>query len=163
MTGSHPHSCPQGPADLVLAALLAGRAMDDEIARRLTRDGYDMRSSDRAVFPLLMNGTATATVLARSLGISQQATLKALADLELRGYVKRDGRPEDARTHPRRLSIDGRRLVHADRQHRVALQSELGEHLGASYIEIAHTTLNGVIASFADRDPGRGRRFHTIA
>ncbi|MBK5249521.1 MAG: MarR family transcriptional regulator [Actinomycetales bacterium] len=63
--------------------------MEDEIARRLIHDGYDMRASDRAVFRRLATGTATGTVLARSLGISQQATSKALADLQLRGYVER--------------------------------------------------------------------------
>jgi DNA-binding MarR family transcriptional regulator len=153
------HDQPSGPTDIVLAALLAARAMDDEIARRLTRDGYDMRSSDRAVFPLLMNGTVTASVLAKSLGITQQATSKALADLELRGYVERDRRPQDARTRPRRLSIEGRRLVHADRDHRALLHNELAIHLGADGVEMARAILTGIAGVSSDQDPGRGRRF----
>jgi len=150
---------PQGPADLVLAALLAGRAMDDEIARRLTRDGYDMRGSDRAVFALLINGAATATVLARSLRITQQATSKALADLELRGYVKRYVRPLDARTRPTGLSEEGQRLVNADRQHRATLHDEMVERLGVAHVGTAQATLSGVIQIFDHRDPKRGRRF----
>jgi len=150
---------PAGPTDIVLAALLAARAMDDEIARRLTRDGYDMRSSDRAVFPLMMNGTATATVLARSLGITQQATSKALADLELRGYVEREARRHDARTRPAGLTVEGRRLVHADRVHRAALHLELAERLGATPVDNARFVLSGVAGLFGNRDPKRGRRY----
>jgi DNA-binding MarR family transcriptional regulator len=149
MAASQPHPGP----DLVLAALLAGRAMDDEIARRLTRDGYDMRSSDRAVFALLSIGAATPTALARSLGITQQATSKALADLRLRGYVDSEPNPRDARTRPTGLSAEGRRLITADRQHRTALQDEMAEGLGAAHIDVARTTLNGVMTVFGDRLP----------
>ena len=159
MTGPPPHSCLQGPADLVLAALLAGRAMDDEIARRLTRDGHDMRASDRAVFPLLTHGTATVTALARSLGITQQATSKALTDLRLRGYVERDPQPADARTRPVGLSAEGRRLSNADLQHRATLHDEMAERFGATQVDIACTTLNGIVGVFGNRDPERGRRF----
>jgi len=162
MAASQPHPGPSGPADLVLAALLAGRAMDDEIARRLTRDGYDMRASDRAVFPLLMDGAATVTALARSLGITQQATSKALTDLRLRGYVERDPQPVDARTRPVGLSAEGRRLSNADRQHRATLHDEMAECLGAAHVDITHTTLNGVIKVFGDREPERGRRFREL-
>lgn len=147
--------------DLLLAALLAGRAMSDEVAERLVGDGYEMRLSDRPVFPHLAAGPVPTAVLAGLLGISQQATSKAVADLEARGYVERGRGHRDRRTRPILLSATGRLLVAAEKRYCVQLEAELAEQLGAGPTDAARVFLGGVVDLLGADKPARGRRFTT--
>lgn len=145
--------------DLLLGALLAGRAMSDEIAQRLASDGYEMRLSDRPVFPHLAAGPVPIAALAGLLGISQQATSKAVADLERRGYVERGRGHRDRRTRPIFLSASGRLLVAAEKRYCIHLEADLAVQLGTGPTDVARAFLGGVVDVLGADNPSMGRRF----
>jgi DNA-binding MarR family transcriptional regulator len=132
--------------ELSLLATFAGWAMTEEVQRRLTADGHgDLRVSDGVVFQRLVDGPSTVTALAETLGVTQQAASKAVADLEHRGYVRRGRDPADARA--RRLVLTGRGTdaVERARLHRAALDAELAERLGPRRVAAARALLADVV------------------
>src|SRR6187402_1354368 len=95
-------------ADLPLAALFAGWAMADEVQRRIAADGLeDLRMADGVVFQHLVPGPLAIGELAARLGVSQQAASKSVADLERRGYVRREADPADGRARRAALTERG--------------------------------------------------------
>jgi DNA-binding MarR family transcriptional regulator len=146
-------------ADLSLAALFAGWAMADEIERRLAAVGYDdIRVADGVVFQHLVVAAMPIGALAARLGVTQQATSKAVADLERRGYVERTADPADARARIVRLTARGEAVVAADREQRAALVEELAQRLGPDRAETARRLLLDVIEALgADEPIRRGR------
>jgi len=147
-------------ADITLAALYASRAMADDIELRLVDDGFDdLRFSDGALLQHLVAEPIGIGPLADLLGITQQATSKAIADLELRGYVFREEDPRDARVRLVRLSARGRDLLAADRLHRERLEQELCDTVGPRRVTAARRALIDIVSTLGAESPSRGRRF----
>jgi DNA-binding MarR family transcriptional regulator len=145
--------------DLSLASLFTGWAMADEIQRRLAADGFaDVRFHDGVVFQHLVGGPVTIGALAERLDVTQQATSKAVADLEQRGYVERAADPDDARARLVALTARGRAVVAAAREHRAALADELAGRHGARRVESARRLLLDVVADLGGEAAVRGRR-----
>src|SRR5262245_49871387 len=129
-------------ADLSLASLFAGWALADEIQRRLAADGFaDARFADGVVFQHLVAGPVTISTLAERLGVTQQATSKSIADLEMRRYVARRPDPGDARARHVVLTERGQGVIAAARRHRAALDAELRQTLGDGRVEEARLLL----------------------
>lgn len=150
-------------ADLSLAVLFASRAMTDEIERRLADDGFDdLRISDRPLFQHLLDGPLMIGALAGRLGITQQATSKAVADLEDRGYVVRQEHTTDGRSRLAALTPKGRRVIEADGRHRADLEHELRQRLGSRRIGPVRGTLLAVVDALGVERPNRGRRFRPL-
>ena len=63
--------------------------------------------------------------LAARLGVSQQAASKSVADLERRGYVRREADPADGRARHAALTARGEAAIAAGRRHRAAVAAEL--------------------------------------
>jgi len=146
-------------ADITLAALYASRAMADDIELRLADDGFDdLRFADRALLQHLLAGPVGIGPLSVLLAITQQATSKAIADLELRGYVYRQEDPKDARVRLVRLTSRGYDVIAADRLHRDALERELRERVGPRRVDAARKTLLEIVATLGAETPTRGRR-----
>jgi DNA-binding MarR family transcriptional regulator len=146
-------------ADLPLAASFAGWAMSDEVARRIAADGYDdVRFADGVVFQHLIGGPLAVGELAERLGVSQQAASKSLADLERRGYVRRESDPADARLRRARLTDRAQGAIAAGRTHRAALAAELAERLGPRRVESARRLLLDVVTDLGADAAIRGRR-----
>jgi len=151
-------------ADITLAALYASRAMADDIELRLADDGFDdLRFSDGALLQHLAAGAIGIGPLAELLGITQQATSKAIADLELRGYVLRREDPQDARVRLVRLSTRGRDVLAADRLHREQLERELCDTVGPRRVTAARKALLDIVTVLGAETPTRGRRFRPPA
>ena len=146
-------------ADLPLAALFAGWALADEVQRRIAADGLaDLRMADGVVFQHLVPGPRTIGALAERLGVSQQAASKAVADLERRGYVRREADPEDGRARRVALTERGEQAIEAGRRHRAALEAELAERLGPRRVEAARRTLVDALDLLGGSPAVRGRR-----
>ena len=97
-------------ADLPLASMFAGWALADEVQRRIAADGLDdLRMADGVVFQHLVPGPQPIGELAARLGVSQQAASKSVADLERRGYVRREADPADGRARRAALTLS---LIH---------------------------------------------------
>jgi DNA-binding MarR family transcriptional regulator len=145
--------------DFSLAALFAGWALADEVQRRIAADGLDdLRFADGVVFQHLVAGPRTIGSLAERLGVTQQAASKAVADLERRGYVRREADPDDGRARRVALTERGDAAIDAGRRHRAAVAEELAERLGADRVEAARTTLLEALGAFGGAAAVRGRR-----
>ena len=140
-------------ADLSLAALFAGWALADEVQRRIAADGMDdLRFADGVVFQHLVPGPRTIGSLAERLGVSQQAASKAVADLERRGYVRREADPRRAGPHVA-LTERGEAAIEAGRRHR---GERSAERRPAG--EAAAPRVDALEASAGGRGRGRGSR-----
>jgi DNA-binding MarR family transcriptional regulator len=146
-------------SDLSLAALFAGWALADEVQRRLAADGYeDLRFADGFVFQHLVGGPVTIGALAERLGVSQQAASKSVADLERRGYLRRDPDPADARARRVALTPRGDGAIEAARRHRAAIDAELTQRLGPRRVEGARRLLLDTIRALGADTAVRARR-----
>jgi DNA-binding MarR family transcriptional regulator len=146
-------------ADLSLAALFAGWALADEVQRRIAADGLDdLRFADGVVFQHLVPGPRTIGSLAARLGVSQQAASKAVADLERRGYVRREADPDDGRARRVALTARGDAAIDAGRRHRAAVERELADKLGPRRVEAARRTLVDTLDALGGSSAVRGRR-----
>ena len=92
----------------------------------------DLRFADGVVFQHLVAGPRTIGALAERLGVSQQAASKAVADLERRGYVRREADPGDGRARLVALTARGDAAIEAGRRHRAAVEAELAAGSGRS-------------------------------
>jgi DNA-binding MarR family transcriptional regulator len=148
-----------GGADLSLLSLFAGWALADELQRRLADDGFaDLRFADGFVFQRLVPGPATIGALAAAGGVTQQAASKAVADLERRGYVRREPDPADGRARQVALTPRGRAVVEAGRRHRSALDDELAQRLGPRRVAAARRLLADAVEALGAGERVRGRR-----
>ncbi|WP_405057876.1 MarR family transcriptional regulator [Kribbella sp. NBC_01505] len=133
-------------ADLSLASLFTGWALADELQRRLAADGFaDSRFADGVVFQHLVAGPVTITTLSQSLGVTQQAVSKTVADLQRRGYVTRRTDPADSRAKQVALADRGHAVIAAARTHRAAIDTELRAALGDDRVEAARQLLVDVL------------------
>ena len=145
--------------DISLAALFAGWALADEVQRRIAADGLDdLRFADGVVFQHLVAGPRTIGSLAERLGVTQQAASKAVADLERRGYVRREADPGDRRARQVALTERGDAAIAAGRRHRAAVGAELADRLGAERVEAARTALLEALEAYGGAAAVRGRR-----
>ena len=146
-------------ADLSLLSLFAGWALADELQRRLAADGFgDLRFADGFVFQQLVPGPATIGALAAAAGVSQQAASKAVADLERRGYVRREADPADRRSRRVALAARGEAAVATGRRHRAALDEELAARLGPRRVAAARRLLADAVEALGAGELVRGRR-----
>ena len=146
-------------ADLPLAALFAGWALADEVQRRIAAEGHaELRMADGVVFQHLVPGPQTIGALAERLGVSQQAASKAVADLERRGYVRREADPADGRARRAALTARGEDAIAAGRRHRAAVEAELAQRLGPQRVEAARRTLVDALEAFGGSAAVRNRR-----
>ena len=146
-------------ADFSLAALFAGWALADEVQRRIAADGLDdLRFADGVVFQHLVAGPRTIGSLAERLGVTQQAASKAVADLERRGYVRRQADPDDRRARRAALTRRGDQAIEAGRRHRAAVEAELAAELGPERVEAARRTLLDALEAFGGAPAVRHRR-----
>jgi DNA-binding MarR family transcriptional regulator len=146
-------------ADLSLASLFAGWALADELQRRLEAEGHGrLRMADGLVFQHLIAGPCAIGDLAARMGVSQQAASKAVADLERRGYVRREADPADGRSRRAALTGRGEAAVEAGRRERAAIEAELAKRLGPRRVEAARRTLVDVVDALGGAGAIRGRR-----
>jgi DNA-binding MarR family transcriptional regulator len=139
--------------------MFAGWALADEVQRRIAEDGLgDLRMADGVVFQHLVAGPRAIGDLAARMGVSQQAASKAVADLERRGYVRRESDAADGRTRRAALTARGEAAVDAGRRHRAAIEAELAERLGPRRVEAARRTLVDVVEALGGSGAVRGRR-----
>lgn len=94
------------------AVRAAGLAAGGDLAWWLIDNGfYDVRATDWPVLQLVERGPLGMCALAVPLGITQQATSKAVTCLERRGYVDRIRPQSDRRRHETVLTSAGRGLL----------------------------------------------------
>jgi DNA-binding MarR family transcriptional regulator len=82
-----------------------------ELAQRQTTRGTPLPRSQKSLLVHLEMKGNRVSVLAERMGISKQATSKIIAELEAKGFVKRDIDKHDARALRVRFTAKGRNIV----------------------------------------------------
>ncbi len=128
--------------DTVLLLTVAGRMAGARVLADIVAAGHPhLRESDGYVFQHLVPGPLPVSDLAERLGVTQQAASKTVADLERRGYVRREADPTDARVRAVTLTPAGRDAVEAGRSVRRALEAHLTSVLGPTATKRFRTAL----------------------
>lgn len=136
---------PSTKDDLVLLLQACSAHLSARVLERVRATvGDSLRYSDGYVFQHLVNEPATITQLATSLGVTQQAASKQVADLEARGFVRRGPDPHDARAKLVELSELGWQAVRAGRAARHDVGSEIAALLGPRRSAEALTALQTI-------------------
>jgi DNA-binding MarR family transcriptional regulator len=105
---------------ITLIALLrrTSRLMVEEITERMEASGYpDSPSRHHPVFEAIDPEGTRVTVLAARAGVTHQAMVQLVAELETRGIVERVADPDDRRARLIRLTDQGREIVRAALEH----------------------------------------------
>jgi DNA-binding MarR family transcriptional regulator len=145
--------------DVVLTALFAGLALNEQVAERIRVGGFpDVRFSHGFVFQHLVPGPLPVGELARRMGVSQQAASKAAAELERLGYLERVLDPADARVRRLALSARGRDAIAAGRTARAEVAAELEKALGARRTATLRRALLDALEAAGGIDAVRARR-----
>jgi DNA-binding MarR family transcriptional regulator len=124
--------------------LAAHRALASDLVVELEERGWpDLRASQAA---LLLNvdrrfGTRL-TELARRGGVTKQAMMVVVDDLEVRGLVRRTPDPEDGRAKVVRLTARGRTLAAECRRAVAAVEARAKRTLGGRRYDVLRETLD---------------------
>ena len=97
--------------------------------------------ADHAILRCVAQRSATATEIARKLGLSKQAIGKTVTALERRGYVVRSRSAADLRAQVISMTDKGRRLVERSIRVAKALDARTGELLGAKDLALLKALL----------------------
>jgi DNA-binding MarR family transcriptional regulator len=143
--------------DLVLAALLVGTALNEEMLERLAAAGHArLRFHHRLLSLHLTDGERSIGELAAALRVTQQAVSKTVGELEDLGYLAR--RPgDDARVRLVALTPLAHDALRAASEARTELVSELRDQLGADRVDGATELLLDVLRARGALPPGARR------
>jgi DNA-binding MarR family transcriptional regulator len=144
----HNHGCvtPDATPSLIDLTSLAGGAIDGHVVAALEHAGFPgLRTRHGYVVQRLLAGDRTITEIARSLGVTQQAMSKTIAELERMGYVRRDVDPADARRRSLALSARGIAAVETARSVRRRLLTRVTAEAGVSRVAEAETVMRTVL------------------
>ena len=130
-------------SDLSHLLLTAFRSLDDEIGRALRDRGIaDLRPSQAAALVLVDRGGTRLTELAHRAGVTKQAMMQIVDELESLGCVRRIPDPADARAKVVRLTAKGVRHRSGSRKSVQAVEARHRRWLGDRRYELLRTTLH---------------------
>jgi DNA-binding MarR family transcriptional regulator len=143
-------------AEPQLARLLlaAHRALAADLVVELEERGWpDLRASQAA---LVLNvdrrfGTRL-TELARRAGVTKQAMMVVVDDLEVRGLVRRTPDPEDGRAKVVRLTARGRTFAAECRRAVAAVEARAKRTLGGRRYDVLRETLDILLEAEAEEE-----------
>jgi DNA-binding MarR family transcriptional regulator len=138
-------------ADPDLARLLldAHRTLTAELSAELEERGWpDLRPSQAALMLSVDRRFGTRlTELARRAGVTKQATMIVVDELEARGLVRRTPDPEDGRAKVVRLTARGRTCAAESRRSLAAVQARVRRELGGRRHDALRETLEMLLGA----------------
>jgi DNA-binding MarR family transcriptional regulator len=151
---------PESP-DLAILIVGAARVIADRLGEAVERAGVeDMRSPFGYVIRVLVDRDRTLTELADLLGVSKQAAIKVVDEMEARGFLARHSDPDDRRVKLLRLTDKGRTVRRAALAASHAIERELRRELGDPDVDALRTALESLLerhAALEDARAGRAR------
>jgi len=124
----------------------AFRSLESEIGPALEDRGAFELTPAQARALLLVDRTGTRlTELARRAGVTKQAMMQLVDDLQTTGCVRRTPDPEDSRAKVVRLTAKGLRQRARARKAIQAVESRLKRQLGPRRFEVFRTTLEELV------------------
>ena len=134
--------CP-GAAHICGSVLsILGTTVDTLVLDALAAAGlHGLRHGHGYVVQRLLLGPATATEMARALGVSQQAVSKVVVELTRLGYVQARPDSADRRRRAVELTARGLQAVDVSRRARAAFADELAAAVGSAKLRLAGEVL----------------------
>jgi DNA-binding MarR family transcriptional regulator len=128
--------------DLAIIVTGAARAVADRLGDAVLRAGIDdMRTSFGFVIRALAERDRTLTELSELLGVTKQAAIKVVDEMELRGYLTREADPADRRAKVLSLTDKAKRVRRAALRESRRLEKELLDDVGARDVQAMRRTL----------------------
>ena len=130
--------------DLARRLLWAHRTLASDLVVELEERGWpDLRASQASLVLNVDRRSGTRlTELARRAGVTKQAMMVVVDDLEVRGFVRRTPDPEDGRAKVVRLTARGRTLAAECRRAVAAVEARTRRTLGGRRYEGLRETLD---------------------
>ena len=147
--------------DLAILIVGAARVVADRLGEAVERAGVDdMRTPFGYVIRVLADRDRTLTELADLLGVSKQAAIKIVDEMEARGFLTRHADPDDRRVKRLRVTDKGTNVRRAALAASHAIERELRRDLGDSDVDALRTALEALLvrhAALEDALAGRSR------
>lgn len=141
-------------AEPQLARLLlaAHRTLSADLADELDERGWpDIRASQAALVLNVDRRSGTRlTELARRAGVTKQAMMIVVDELEVRGLVRRTPDPDDGRAKVVRLTARGRTFAAECRRAVAAVEARAKRNLGGRRYDVLRETLDMLLGSEED-------------
>ena len=140
--------------DLLRLLLAAHRRLAGELGDGLAERGYpEARPGHAVVFRYIDRRTgARLTDLAERTGMTKQAMMQVVDDLEARGLVRRVRDPQDGRAKMVRLTAKGRRFAPEARRARQAVEGRARRGLGDRRYEQLRASLAELIGEEEEQE-----------
>ena len=131
------------------------RLLVDEMHARLAERGYgDLRPAHGYVLNAARPGTATASSIAQTLGMTKQGAAKLITELVETGYLARQRSGSDARARPVKLTRRGNRALETAARIQNELEAEWSDIASARDMAAFRRVLSQVLqASDAEENP----------
>jgi DNA-binding MarR family transcriptional regulator len=147
--------------DLAILLTGAARVVSDRLGSAVVRSGVDdMRSSFGFVIRALAERDRTLTELAELLGVTKQAAIKVVDEMQARGYVERTADPDDRRAKVIGLTPKATKVRRAALSESRRLEAELREDLSARDVAAMRRVLSRLLernGALADATAGRSK------
>jgi DNA-binding MarR family transcriptional regulator len=148
-------------SDLAILVVGAARVAADRLGGAVARAGIDdMRAPYGYVIRALADRDRTLTELAGLLGVSKQAAIKVVDEMEARGFLTRAASPDDRRVKLLQLTTKGRKVRRAALAASRKMERELRGELGDAAVDDMRGALEQLLArhdALADARAGRSR------
>jgi DNA-binding MarR family transcriptional regulator len=147
--------------NLALLIVGAARVVADRLGAAVEEAGIDeMRTPFGFVIRALADRDRTLTELADLLGVSKQAAIKVVDEMEARGFLSRHPDRDDRRVKVLRLTDKGRKVRRTALAASRAIERELRQELGDAAVDDLRLGLNALLArhgALEDALAGRSR------
>jgi DNA-binding MarR family transcriptional regulator len=147
--------------DLAILIVGAARVVADRLGDAVERAGVDdMRTPFGFVIRVLAERDRTLTDLADLLGVSKQAAIKIVDEMETRRFVTRHPDPDDRRVKLLRLTDKGRKVRRTALAASRAMERELRRGIGDPDVDALRAALETLLArhqALEDARAGRSR------
>jgi DNA-binding MarR family transcriptional regulator len=145
--------------DLAILIVGAARVVADRLGEAVERIGIDdMRTPFGYVIRALADHDSTLTELAELLGVSKQAAIKVVDEMEARGFLARHPDPDDRRVKLLRLTDKGRKVRRAALAASHSMERELRGELGDPSVDMLRDALDAMLARDRALDDARAGR-----
>jgi DNA-binding MarR family transcriptional regulator len=149
------------PPDLAILVVGAARVVADRLNEAVEDAGIDdMRTPFGFVIRALADRDRTLTEVADLLGVSKQAAIKVVDEMEARGFLERHPDRDDRRVKVLRLTDKGRKVRGTALTASRAMERELREQLGDAEVDGLRHGLDALLArhgALEDAHAGRSR------
>jgi DNA-binding MarR family transcriptional regulator len=150
-------------ADLAIIIMGAARVIADQLGDAIARAGIDdMRAPFGFVIRALADRDRTLTELAEMLGVSKQAAIKVVDEMELRGFVTREPHPTDRRIKVLRLTDKARVVRRTALRASRKLERDLRRSLGDPDVDAMRRALLELLAAHDSLDTALAGRSRAV-